>query len=45
MFFMAESFNRDISQWNVSSTTFADLMFFKAEAFNQVLFSDVLTSI
>ena len=36
MFYLAESFNRDISSWNMSKAPKNDLMFFGAKAFNQV---------
>ena len=35
MFFFADSFNQDLSEWNVSSLTICDWMFRSAISFNQ----------
>ena len=35
MFFYAESFNKDISNWDVSNVTNMDHMFDNAESFNK----------
>jgi trimeric autotransporter adhesin len=37
MFWMAEAFNPDLSQWDVSSLTNADSMFAQASSFNSDL--------
>jgi len=37
MFFMARSFNQDISRWNVGNVKEMNKMFFHASSFNQTL--------